>query len=545
MKVSDLLVECLVTEGVEYIFGIPGEEILDVVDSLSQSRISFVPTRHEQGAAFMANVYGRLTGKPGVCLSTLGPGATNLTTGVADALLDRVPLLAITGQASLDKLYKESHQRIDIIEMFKPITKWNARVELPSILPELVAEAFKIAQAEKPGATHIELPEDVAAMETSAVPLRSKTTGQYARPNPSSIRAAANIIEQADYPIILAGNGVIRRRASKQLTELAQKLQIPVIQTFMGAGSIDYRNPLCLLTVGLQSNDWVMCGLDRADVVIAVGYDPVEYAPKSWNADKQKRIIHIDASPSEVDEYYLPEVEIVAEIGNTLEGLAKTCQVTAGRLIHDELRQHVLGELEEYREDQSFPLKPQKVVGDLRKALGEDDILISDVGAHKLWIARMYPANKPNTVLISNGFASMGFAVPGAIATKIVYPERKVVAVSGDGGFLMNSQELETAKRLQLAFVTVVWVDYRYGLIEWRQMNKFGRTFGVNFGNPDFVKYAEAFGLPAFAIGHSREFLPTLRKALELELPSLIEVPIDYRENMRLTEKLGQVTCTI
>jgi len=545
MKVSDLLVECLATEGVEYIFGIPGEEILDVVDSLSQSRISFVPTRHEQGAAFMANVYGRLTGKPGVCLSTLGPGATNLTTGVADALLDRVPLLAITGQASLDKLYKESHQRIDIIEMFKPITKWNARVELPNILPELVAEAFKIAQAEKPGATHIELPEDVAAMETSAVPLRSKTTGQYARPNPSSIRAAANIIEQADYPIILAGNGVIRRRASKQLTELAQKLQIPVIQTFMGAGSIDYRNPLCLLTVGLQSNDWVMCGLDRADVVIAVGYDPVEYAPKSWNADKQKRIIHIDASPSEVDEYYLPEVEIVAEIGNTLEGLAKTCQVTAGRLIHDELRQHVLGELEEYREDQSFPLKPQKVVGDLRKALGEDDILISDVGAHKLWIARMYPANKPNTVLISNGFASMGFAVPGAIATKIVYPERKVVAVSGDGGFLMNSQELETAKRLQLAFVTVVWVDYRYGLIEWRQMNKFGRTFGVNFGNPDFVKYAEAFGLPAFAIGHSREFLPTLRKALELELPSLIEVPIDYRENMRLTEKLGQVTCTI
>jgi len=545
MKVSDLLVECLATEGVEYIFGIPGEEILDVVDSLSQSRISFVPTRHEQGAAFMANVYGRLTGKPGVCLSTLGPGATNLTTGVADALLDRVPLLAITGQASLDKLYKESHQRIDIIEMFKPITKWNARVELPSILPELVAEAFKIAQAEKPGATHIELPEDVAAMETSAVPLRSKTTGQYARPNPSSIRAAANIIEQADYPIILAGNGVIRRRASKQLTELAQKLQIPVIQTFMGAGSIDYRNPLCLLTVGLQSNDWVMCGLDRADVVIAVGYDPVEYAPKSWNADKQKRIIHIDASPSEVDEYYLPEVEIVAEIGNTLEGLAKTCQVTTGRLIHDELRQHVLGELEEYREDQSFPLKPQKVVGDLRKALGEDDILISDVGAHKLWIARMYPANKPNTVLISNGFASMGFAVPGAIATKIVYPERKVVAVSGDGGFLMNSQELETAKRLQLAFVTVVWVDYRYGLIEWRQMNKFGRTFGVNFGNPDFVKYAEAFGLPAFAIGHSREFLPTLRKALELELPSLIEVPIDYRENMRLTEKLGQVTCTI
>jgi len=545
MKVSDLLVECLATEGVEYIFGIPGEEILDVVDSLSQSRISFVPTRHEQGAAFMANVYGRLTGKPGVCLSTLGPGATNLTTGVADALLDRAPLLAITGQASLDKLYKESHQRIDIIEMFKPITKWNARVELPNILPELVAEAFKIAQAEKPGATHIELPEDVAAMETSAVPLRSKTTGQYARPNPSSIRAAANIIEQADYPIILAGNGVIRRRASKQLTELAQKLQIPVIQTFMGAGSIDYRNPLCLLTVGLQSNDWVMCGLDRADVVIAVGYDPVEYAPKSWNADKQKRIIHIDASPSEVDEYYLPEVEIVAEIGNTLEGLAKTCQVTAGRLIHDELRQHVLGELEEYREDQSFPLKPQKVVGDLRKALGEDDILISDVGAHKLWIARMYPANKPNTVLISNGFASMGFAVPGAIATKIVYPERKVVAVSGDGGFLMNSQELETAKRLQLAFVTVVWVDYRYGLIEWRQMNKFGRTFGVNFGNPDFVKYAEAFGLPAFAIGHSREFLPTLRKALELELPSLIEVPIDYRENMRLTEKLGQVTCTI
>lgn len=544
MKASDLLVKSLEKEGVRYVFGIPGEEILDIMDSLSRSKIRFCLTRHEQGAAFMANTYGRLTGNAGVCLSTLGPGATNLTTGVADAFLDRSPLLAITGQASRARLYKESHQCINIVDMFKPITKWNTRVELPEVIPEVVRKAFKIAQTEKPGSTHIEVPEDVAAMEVSGEPLETETQ-RYTRPNASSVEKAARIIEQAEYPIIIAGNGVLRRGASRQLRELARRLQIPVTHTFMGLGAIESSNPLSLLTVGLQDHDWIMCGLDKADVVIAVGYDFVEYAPKAWNSDKKKRIIHIDTLPSEVDEFYTPEVEVLGEIGDSLASLSETAKASKGAPIHDALRRIIVGELEQYRDDQDFPIKPQKVLADLRKALKDDDILISDVGAHKVWIARMYPANKSNTVLISNGFASMGIAIPSAIAAKLVYPQRKVVVVCGDGGFLMSSQELETAKRLGVAFVTVVWADLSLGLIEWKQINKFGRSFGVGFNNPDFVKYAESLGLVGFRISSTEDLFPTLQKALNLRLPSIIEVPIDYRENLKLTEKLGQITCPI
>lgn len=544
MKASDLFVRCLEKEGVEYIFGIPGEETLHIMDSLSRSRIKFIPTRHEQGAAFIANVYGRLTGKAGVCLSTLGPGATNLITGVADAYLDRSPLVAITGQAGLDRMHKESHQYVDILRMFRPITKWNARIERPEIIPEVVRKAFKVAETEKPGATHIEFPEDVAAQESQAEPLEPKPV-KYARPNPESIAGAAEIIAKAQYPIILAGNGVIRRKASKELTALARKVQIPVTYTFMGKGAIDYKEPLCLLTVGLQSRDWVMCGLERADAVIAVGYDLVEYSPRSWNTDRRKKIIHIDSLPSEVDSFYQPEVEIVGEISAALEELAEACNFQKEPVGEATLRQLILSELADYREDTGFPLKPQKVLADLREALSPEDILVSDVGAHKLWIARMFPARKPNTVLISNGFASMGIAVPGAIAAKLAQPGKKVVAVSGDGGFLMNSQELETAKRLGTSFVCLVWTDSSYGLIEWKQRNLFGSSFGVNFNNPDLVQYAQSFGLPAFRIERATDFLPTLQQALDLKLPSVIEVPIDYRENLRLTERLGHIVCPI
>ena len=325
------------------------------------------------------------------------------------------------------------------------------------------------------------------------------------------------------------------------MTELAQKLQIPVTQTFMGIGSIDYLNPLSILSIDLQARDWAMCGLDRTDVVITVGYDLIDCAPRFWNADKRKRIIHINTLPSVVDEHYLPEIELVGEIGTILNDLTEACQRTKSPPVQGSISELVLGELEKYREDEGFPVKPQKVVADLRSILEDDDIVISDVGAHKLWIARMYPANKPNTVVISNGFASMGFAIPGAIAAKLVHPKRRVVAVSGDGGFLMNSQELETAKRLGVSFVTVVWVDSSYGLVEWKQMSKFGSSFGVSFGNPDLIKYADSLGLPGYRINHPREFLPTLRRAFEQRLPSLIEVPIDYGENPKLTEKMGHV----
>lgn len=542
MKASDLFIQTLENEGVEYIFGIPGEEILDIMDSLSHSKIHFYLTRHEQGAAFIANTYGRLTGEVGVCLATLGPGATNLTTGVADAFLDRSPLLAITGQTAQNYIFKGPHQYINTVELFKPITKWNTRINRPEAIPEAIRKAFRIAKTEKPGATHIEIPEDIAAMDTSGKPMEAKKI-QYPPPDMSKIEKAAEILEEAENPIIISGSGVLRRNAGKQLMLLARTLNIPVVHTFMGMGAVESASPLSLFTVGLQSKDWIMCGLDKADVVITVGYDFVEYAPDAWNTDRKKRIIHIDTLPADENDYYQPEIEITGEIKTSLKSLTETTKTYKENPLSNALRGMILSELAQYREDREFPVKPQKAISDLRRALRDNDILISDVGAHKLWIARMYPANKPNTVIISNGFASMGIGIPSGIAAKLVYPEKKVAVVCGDGGFLMNSQELETAKRLGTAFVTVVWVDASLGMIEWKQRNKFGNSFGVNFSNPDFVKYADSLGLPGFRITNTEDLLPTLQKAFELPLPSIVELPIDYRENMKLTEKLGHITC--
>jgi acetolactate synthase I/II/III large subunit len=523
-------------EGAEYVFGLPGEETLDLMDSLSRSRLKFVLTRHESGAAFMAGAYGRLTGKPGVCLATLGPGATNLITGIADALLDRAPLVAITGQVALDRIHKEFHQYIDIVEVLRPVTKWNARVEIAEVIPEMVGKAFKIAAAEKPGATHLELPENIGAMQTTGEPL-SLMEPEYPRPNLESVRRAAELICSARRPIVLAGNGVARRRASPELRAFAHKTNIPVANTFMGKGVLDYLDPLSALTVGLRSCDLNNCGLDEADVVIAVGYDLVEYSPSFWNPDRSKKIVHVDTRPSEVDDHYMPEVEIVSELKDSLEALAIACDRSAAEY-GSKTRDLVLHELAAHRDDAGFPPKPQKLLADLREVLDGTDILVSDVGAHKLWIAWMYPAREPNTVLISNGFASMGVGLPGALAAKLVYPERKVVAVCGDGSFLMSAAELETAKRLGTAFVTVVWVDGGLGLIELKQHKRFGREFGVCFGNPDLAGYARSFGLPGFRIESAEEFLPTLKKALALSEPAVIEVPVDYSGTSLLLESI-------
>jgi acetolactate synthase-1/2/3 large subunit len=542
VKASDLFIHALEEEGVKYVFGIPGEEIMDIMDSLSRSSIHFYLTRHEQGAAFMANTYGRLTGEVGVCLATLGPGATNLTTGVADAFLDHSPLLAITGQTELNNIYKGSHQYIDTVDMFKPITKWNTRINRPEAIPKVIRKAFRIAKTEKPGATHIEIPEDIAAMNTDGEPLDTKKI-QYPQPDMENIEKAAKMIKEAKFPIIISGNGVLRRNAGNQLRALAMKLNIPVVHTFMGMGVVESNSHLSLFTVGLQSNDWIMCGLDKADVVITAGYDFVEYAPNAWNSGKKKHIIHIDTLPGDENEYYRPEVEITGELKSALESLAEATETTKENQMGNALREMMLSDLAQYRDDDEFPVKPQKAISDLRRVLKDNDILISDVGAHKLWLARMYPANKPNTVIISNGFAAMGIGIPSGIAAKLVYPERKVVVVSGDGGFLMNAQELETAKRLGTAFVTVVWVDDSLGLIEWKQRNKFGTSFGVNFSNPDFEKFADSLGLPGFRVTKTEDFLPILRKALDLPLPSIVELPVDYRENLKLTEKLGHITC--
>ncbi len=538
---ADLLVECLENEGVRYIFGVPGEENLNLMEALADgTSIQFVTTRHEGGAAFMADLYGRLSTYPGVCLATLGPGATNLLTGVADAQLDRAPLVAITGQAGLDRMHKESHQYIDVVQMFRPVTKWNARVEQPENMPEIVRKAFRLARLEKPGATHIELPEDVAAeiVGTDAAPMPVRRT-TYPHADPDSLVRAAELLTNAIQPVILAGNGVIRRRATGALRAFAQGLGIGVTTTFMAKGVIDYRDPLAEPAVGLRALEASQFGLTDADVVVVVGYDLVEWSPELWNPTGAKTIIHIDSTPAEIDRHYLPAIEVVGEIADSLTALQDAVVGHHARWPTPRIGSDEEEELRRFAADDSLPMKPQRVVAALRDALGDDDILISDVGAHKLWLARMYPTAQPNTCIIANGFAAMGIALPGAIAAKLVFPERKVIAVNGDGGFMMNCQELETARRMKTAFPTVVWKDGRYGVIEMNQSRRFGRPFGIEFGNPDFVQFAQSFGLPAYRVDAAADLLPTLKRALELDQPSLIEVPVDYRENMHLAERLG------
>ncbi|HET9493975.1 MAG TPA: acetolactate synthase large subunit [Chloroflexia bacterium] len=550
---ADLLVQCLENEGVKYVFGLPGEEILDVLDALSRSTgIEFVLTRHEQGAAFMADVYGRLSTYPGVCLATLGPGATNLITGIADANLDCAPLVAITGQAGLERVHKESHQYIDVVDMLRPITKWNARVERPDALPEVVRKAFRLARLEKPGATHIELPEDVAAMpvapDLSPMPVRRTT---YPQPRSATLEQAAGLLCSARRPLVLAGNGVIRRQAAGHgatdaLAGFVEQLGIPVTHTFMGKGCLDYRDPHALATVGLQRPEADLAAvpqLAEADLVVTIGYDLVEWPPDLWNPHRDKDIIHVDSTPAEIDGHYLPSIEVVGEIADALSALAHLSRERPHAWWQDDTQKRspaagtasaMLAYLQSYASDDAVPMKPQRVIWELRQEMGDDDILISDVGAHKVWLGLCYPAARPNTVVISNGFAAMGIAVPGGLAAKLARPERKVVAVSGDGGFLMNSQELETARRLGAAFVNVVWSDRRYALIEMNQQRRLGRTFGVEFAGPDLVQYTRSFGLPAWRVEQADDFVPLLRQALDAGVPSLIEVPIDHAENMKL-----------
>jgi acetolactate synthase I/II/III large subunit len=537
VKTAELLVKCLEHEGVRHIFGVPGEETLDLLEALSRSQqIRFVPTRHEQGAAFMADVWGRLTGSAGVCLGTLGPGAINLLTGVADAYLDHAPLVAITGQAGLERVYKESHQYVDVVSMFAPVTKWNTRIERGAATPEVVRKAFRVATAEKMGPTHLELPEDVAAEDVAPEDATVLPIHQSRLPLPpnETIEAALALLRQARRPVILAGNGTIRTHAAADLATFARQRKIPVVHTFMGKGILSDADPLSWGAIGLQARDLVVDAIDDADLILAVGYDLVEYAPSNWNHDRGRPIIHIDALPAEVDEAYVPAVELVGDIGPTLRTLLTQWQPRRSPAARPEIRERLQRTLSGYANDDGFPMKPQRILADLRAALDPKDIVVSDVGAHKLWVARYFPTQWANTVIISNGLATMGIAVPGAVAAKLAFPERRVVAVTGDGGFLMNSQELETARRLKTAFVTLIWVDQSYGVIEWKQEQRFGQTFGTRFTNPDFAAYARSFGLPGFRVESADDLLPTLTRALALDEPSIIEVPVDYRENAHL-----------
>ena len=536
-----MFVECLEAEGVRHVFGIPGEETLDLNESLASSSIDFVPVRHEQGGAYMADVYGRLTGRAGVCLGTLGPGAMNLTTAVADAFLDRAPLVALTGQSDLERMHKESHQYIDIVGVMQPITKWNARLSDPNIIPEVVRKAFKVAESEKPGATHIELPEDVMEAELDASPLARRKPVQ---PEPAAreLLKAADLIRGALNPVALAGNGVIRAGAAPALREFVRATGIPVAETFMGKGVMDADDGKFLGSVGLQSGDYKMAGFEDADVVIAIGFDLVEHAPKHWNPGGDKTIVCIDSLPAEIDEYFIPEVELIGDIYHVLSRLGEECRHVPHSGGSERLREVVMGRFEAAKDDDHFPMQPPRALYEIRRALAREDILISDVGLHKLWIGRMFPAYEPNTVLIANGLAGMGFAVPAGIAAKLVHPDQAVVTVNGDGGFLMNMQELETAKRLGTPVVNIVWENQQFGSIVWKQDKKFGRHFGVDFTNPDFVALAESFGLPAWRIGVVDEFGDRLRHALTLDVPSLIVLPIDYSLDVAITEELGQET---
>jgi acetolactate synthase-1/2/3 large subunit len=539
-----LFVRCLENEEVEYIFGIPGEENIAVMDALLDSDIKFILTRHEQGAAFMADVYGRLTGKPGVCLATLGPGATNLITGVADANMDFAPIVAIAGQGATTRLHKESHQVLDLVNMFAPISKYSTQIRAPEVIPEIVRKAFKDAAKEKPGASFIEFPENIGSMPTENVTPLLRQAPRAPVPPPEKIREAAQLIDRARFPLIMAGNGIIRAGASDALVKFAEDLNIPVATTFMAKGVMANSHPLSLGTVGLQANDYVACGFDRADLIICVGYDMIEYHPHLWNKRGHNQIVHIDSTPAEVDARYQLASGVLGDINAALPEISALAEVRHDNPIQG-LREALAEVVQEHANDSEFPIKPQKILWDLRQAMNPEDILISDVGAHKMWVARMFQAQRPNTCIISNGFASMGIGVPGAIAAKMVHPDRNVVTVTGDAGFLMNSQEIETAMRLELALVILVWNDSEYGLIKWHQLRHYGRESNIRFTNPDLVAYAESFGAKGYRVESTEQLLPTLQRAFADNTVVLIDCPVDYRENMKLTEQLGNLVCPI
>ena len=552
MKASVLFVRCLENEGIEYIFGVPGEENADFMMSLEQSeRITFVLCRHEQGAAFMAEVHGRLTGNPAGCLGTLGPGAANLITGVADANMDRSPILVLTGQGDSQRLHKESHQIMDVVGMFKPVTKWGQTIRHPNSIPEVVRKAVRLARSEKPGACLIELPEDIARLDSTQPPVPVR---RFRRPVPDDtiVDRAWALIRDAKRPLILAGNGTIRKRASAQLRQFVESTGIGVVTTFMAKGCIDMDDARCLYTIGLQARAHASCALDASDLVITLGYDMVEYHPRLWNADVPHRIVHIDFIPAEIDDHYQIDVEVVGDLAHTLWMLNQRAHADGPeRLDYDHgrarrAREEMQADLEEHKDDDTEGvIKPQKALWDARQVLGPHDILLSDVGAHKMWIARHYHCHEPNTCLIPNGFCAMGFALPGAIGAQLVYPDRRVLAVCGDGGFLMNVQEMETACRLHSNVVVMVWEDHAYGLIAWKQQNHFGRHTELSFGNPDFMKLAEAFGWHGHRCERSVDLRDTLEQAFTETGPSLVVIPIDYAENQKLTERLGNIVCPI
>jgi acetolactate synthase-1/2/3 large subunit len=542
-SVAELVVQCLESEGTTHVFGIPGEENIHLVEALSRSSIRYVLVRHEQGASFMAETYGRLTGRAGVCSATLGPGAINLLLGTADATTNSTPLIALSAQVGMDRSFKESHQGVDVVSMFAPITKWSALIATPGAVPEMIRKAFKLSQTERPGAVFLAVPEDIeeAPAPVGATPLPVNIP-RPDEPSPQQISRAASILRDAINPIVLAGHGATRANASESLRRLAEKLAVPVATTFHGKGVIPDDHPQALGAVGFMRHDYVNFGFDRADVIVTVGYELQEFDPVRINPMGDKRIIHVHRFPAEVDRHYNVAVGLQAEMGRSLDALARAVDRTFDQCGDDErIRGLLAAELERGRLDDRFPLAPARIVADTRAALGREDIVLVDTGALKMWMARLYPTFAPNSCLISNGLSTMAWSVPGAIGAKIARPEAKVLVATGDGAFLMNSQEIETALREKIAMVILIWVDDAYGLISWKMELELGHDIDTTFANPDFVAYAQSFGAVGYRINAANELLPTLRTALADQTVSVIACPVDYSANRELIRSLGEL----
>ncbi len=530
-KASDLFIEALENEDVEYIFGIPGEENLDFLDSLSRSKIKLILNRHEQGAGFMAATYGRLTGKPGVCLSTLGPGATNFVTAAAYAQLGAMPMLMITGQKPIKKSKQGRFQILDIVDMMRPITKFTKQVVSGNNIPSIVREAFRISQEERPGAVHIELPEDVAAENTDE---RLFDVPSVRRPSPDhkAIDSAVEMIQKAKMPLILIGAGANRKRTGNALIAFIEKTKIPFFNTQMGKGVIDERHPLFLGTAALSSNDYLHYAIDKADLIINVGHDVIEKPPFFMEHDG-KKVIHVNFSPAEIDQVYFPHLDVLGDIATSVWGMAENIEVQShwDFSYYEKVKKEVDSHITKYFNDERFPILPQRIVSQIRELLAEDGIVTLDNGVYKIWFARNYKCYQPNTLLLDNALATMGAGLPSAMAAKLINPDKKVIAVCGDGGFMMNSQEIETAVRIGLNMVVIILNDNAYGMIKWKQEGMGFKNFGLDYKNPDFVMYAKSYGAHGHRITSSQHFTETLEKCLNEDGVHIIDCPVDYSLN--------------
>jgi acetolactate synthase-1/2/3 large subunit len=548
MSVAEFIVKCLENEGVRYVFGIPGEENIHLIDALNGSQsIRFILVHHEQSASFMADMYGRVTGKAGVCVATLGPGAINLLLGTADAYTDSVPVVAISAQVGLNRAYKETNQFVDLLSMFKPVTKWAGEMRIPDSVSSMVRKAFKIAQSERPGSCYLGIPQDLEEMLVSSdlQPLFPSQVYDSA-PSPSQIDRAAKVLDEARSPIILAGHGAARDMSQEALIRFSENMHIPVATTFMGKGVFPDNHPNALGTVGFMFHDYANFGFDSSDLLICVGYDMQEFDPKRINPNADKKIIHISHYPAEVDNHYTVTVGIQSDISMALDELGKRSKPKEGlKAENQKIQSFLQEELALGSKDGSFPVKPQRIVSDIRQALGDLDIVLVDTGALKMWMARLYPTYKPNTCLISNGLSTMAFALPGAIGVRLAFPKRKVLAAVGDGAMMMLGSELETAVREHIPVVILVWEDMAYGLIKWKMDLELGHHSSVDFRNPDFVKYAESFGAKGVRISMADELLPALKLALDDDAVWVIACPVDYSENIKITDKLGSLTDTL